>query len=189
MQINASIANKIIMSFFQNGKISTFKLDLISKTKKLEFYGILFTVAIELTCATECQKMSILYFTSKIETLITAIKCRKTARKKKRKMGKNARKKTKISVRTNRSADEINVHELYIARPYTDIVYQRDEYKHNALMYDEIAQKQFRMIYYRIECLRCLFSFHSFGSQFFFRKKKLCYFFLSISYKHIVCQV
>lgn len=39
---------------------------------------------------------------------------------------------------------------------------------YTVLSCDEIAQKQFRMIYYRIECLRCLFSFYSFFCFFFF---------------------
>lgn len=59
---------------------------------------------------------------------------------------------------------------MYVHR---DIVYQRRQihtlhsYIHEMIRSDEIAQKQFRMIYYRIECLRCLFSFHSLAACFF----------------------
>lgn len=69
---------------------------------------------------------------------------------------------------------------------HRDIVYQRrhtHSHIHKMLRCDEIAQKQFRMIYYRIECLRCLFSFHSFATFFFQKKNEL--FFLLFLYEYI----
>lgn len=78
---------------------------------------------------------------------------------------------------------------------HRDIVYQRrhtHSHIHKMLRCDEIAQKQFRMIYYRIECLRCLFSFHSFATFFF--KKKMSYFFCysytnTLTSNRSVCQL
>lgn len=52
---------------------------------------------------------------------------------------------------------------------------------HKMIRCDEIAQKQFRMIYYRIECLRCLFS-RSILWPFFFKKSEVFFSFFLYEY-------
>lgn len=103
--------------------------------------------------------------------MITAIK---SLWEKKSKNEKNARKKTKkISNQPNWwNYCAGTVH--YILTSFINATNTN-----TTLSCDEIAQKRFRMIYYRIECLRCLFSFHSYSSFYFFFQKKIVLFFLS----------